>query len=283
MKNIIIFGDSYGDPEYFTSNSKFKYTHTWYEMLKTNYNVINHSVHGSGPHYSFKKYYEFISKEKELSNYICIFLLSGQDRIHFFSRKPDSGTHISWSNTDQKSYLINDKDKSFYNNYNSEIDFLYLTMQEEIEWSNYKNVSFLYVNSILLDLKTFVFFTSTNSLLSNSEETSIKRARPQFNYGKLNNFNFFVYNTLLSRVSEQEFSDLEKIMNQKKYIHYAYKDYRRNHFSQENHEVFYSNIQKLIDNDHRYLTPFKKHLNPSSYYGEVIFDEHIKNDKFIYD
>ena len=41
MKNIIIFGDSYGDPRYALSRLKSKDTQTWYEMLETNYNVIN--------------------------------------------------------------------------------------------------------------------------------------------------------------------------------------------------------------------------------------------------
>ena len=85
MKNIIIFGDSYGDPECITDDLTFIDTNTWYNMLKSNYNVINHCVSGAGPHYSFKQYYDFISNKKRLSDYTCIFLLSGQDRINFFS------------------------------------------------------------------------------------------------------------------------------------------------------------------------------------------------------
>ena len=127
MKHIIIFGDSYGDPKN-KPDLKFKDTRTWYERLESNYNVINHSVEGSGPHYSFKKYYDFISNKKRLSDYTCIFLLSGQDRINFFSRKPHCGTHIVWNKSNQKSYLLEEADKQFYNNFRSEIDFFYLTM-----------------------------------------------------------------------------------------------------------------------------------------------------------
>ena len=275
MKNIIIFGDSYGDPECITDDLTFIDTNTWYNMLKSNYNVINHCVSGAGPHYSFKQYYDFISKNKILDDYICIFLLSGQDRIQFFGRPPNHGTHISWSNTDQKSYLINDRDKSFYENFNSEIDFLYLSMQEEIEWFNSKNISFLYANSILLGLKTIIFVTSSSYVINAKNYRLIK-------YEKLNNSNFFIYPTILSNISEMEFDDIDKLRNEPSRIHFSYKDYRRNHFSPENHVVFYENIEKIIDNDYP-LTLFKKYLNSIDYYGEVVFDEHIEKDKFIYD
>lgn len=271
MKNIIIFGDSYGDPKYSLSKLKFKDTRTWYKMLETNYNVINHSVEGSGPHYSFKKYYDFISNEKNLSNYICIFLLSGQDRINFFGRKPNSGTHIVWSEQNKESYLLDERDKIFYDNFRSEIDFFYLTMHDEINWFNCKNISFLYVNSILLGLKTIVFLTSGTTPIANL-----------VNYNELNNSNFFIYPTILSDISEMEFTDIEQIRNEPERIKYAFSDHRRNHFSQENHEVFYKNIEKIISNNYT-LDAFKSHLNPCDYYGEVFPDEHIEENKFIYD
>ena len=279
MKHIIIFGDSYGDPKN-KPDLKFKETRTWYERLESNYNVINHSVEGSGPHYSFKKYYDFISNKKRLSDYTCIFLLSGQDRINFFSRKPHCGTHIVWNKSNQKSYLLEEADKQFYNNFRSEIDFFYLTMQDEIDWFNLKNLSFLYVNSILLGLKTIVFLTSTSYENVNSVNNVFLNIF--INYSKLNNSNFFTYPNVLSDISEMEFTDIEQIRNEPTRIKYAFSDHRRNHFSQENHDVFYKNLEKIIANDYT-LSAFKKHLNPCSYYGEVSPDEHIEENKFIYD
>ena len=268
-KKIIIFGDSYGDPEYFTSQNKFNDTITWHELLKSNYIVINHSVSGSGPHYSFKKYYEFISKKQRTKDYICVFLLSGQDRINFPGKHPSSGTHIGWDNKNKKSYLINEKDKSFYDDFKSEIDFFYLTMQEEIDWFNYKNISFLFVNSILLGLKTIIFLTSCSY--------DIRGAVLDFE--KMNNSNFFISPTVLSDVSEMEFNDMKK---NKSYSHFAFTDFRRNHFSQENHEIFYKNIEKIINNDY-ILYDFKKHLNPLNYYGTISHNDSIDDNKFIYD
>ena len=271
--NIIIFGDSYGDPEIFSSSNKFKNTNAWYDLLKYNYNIINHSVSGSGPHYSFKKYYEFISKEQKLNDYICIFLLSGPDRINFYSRHPSSGTHIFWDNRNKKSHLIDEKDKVFYNNFKSEIDFFYLTMQDEINWFNCKNISFLYTNSILLGLKTIVFLTSSSYDMIAENERFI-------DYKKLNNSNFFIYPTILSNISEMEFNNIEKIKEKNKScMNYAFKDFRRNHFSQENHEVFYKNIEKIIVNDYK-LDAFKKHLNSYDYYGEI---DYAKPVEFIYE
>ena len=265
MKNIIIFGDSYGDPNYTTDNINFIDIRTWYDMLNSKYNVINHSLSGSGPHYSFKKYYEFITKEQNFDEYVCIFILSGEDRINFYGRTPDCGSSINWN--DNRSYLVDEKDKFFYENFKSEIDFFYLTMQEEIQWFNCKNISFLYVQSILLNLKTIIFLTSASLPSGNSF------------FNQLNFSNFYIFDTILNHISEMEFNDIETL---KENAHYAFNDYRKNHFSQENHEIFYNNIEKLIDNDHE-LSAFKTHLNPSNYYGEVIFDEHLESDKFIYD
>ena len=272
MKNIIIFGDSYGDPRYALSRIKFEDTQTWYEMLDTNYNVINHCVSGSGPHYSFKKYYDFISNKKNFNDYICIFLLSAQDRINFFSRRADSGTHIVWNEQNKESSLLDEKDKIFYDNYRSEIDFFYLTMHDEIKWFNCKNISFLYVNSILLGLKTIVFLTSGKNIAN------------LVNHNELNNSNFFMYPTILKFISELEFTDIEQIRNTftKQRIKYSFSDHRRNHFSQENHEVFYKNIEKIIANDYE-LDAFKKHLNSCDYYGEIFPNENIEENKFIYD
>ena len=86
-----------------------------------------------------------------------------------------------------------------------------------------------------------------------------------------------MYPTILKFISELEFTDIEQ-----KRIKYSFSDHRRNHFSQENHEVFYKNIEKIIVNDYE-LDAFKKHLNSCDYYGEIFPNENIEENKFIYD
>jgi hypothetical protein len=75
MQNkIIIFGDSFADPkERKKENQKVT---TWYESLESDYEIINNALSGTGPHYSFKDYYNFISdNEIRKEDYITIFLL----------------------------------------------------------------------------------------------------------------------------------------------------------------------------------------------------------------
>tara|TARA_Y100000004_G_C8743985_1_gene339567 strand:+ start:20 stop:469 length:450 start_codon:yes stop_codon:yes gene_type:complete len=149
-------------------------------------------------------------------------------------------------------------------------------MQDEINWSNCKNISFLYANSILLGLKTIVFLTS-------SSYDTIAGNEKFIDYEKLNNSNFFIYPTILSYISEMEFNDREKLRDDNEsYMPYSFRDFRRNHFSEENHEIMCKNIKKIIKNDYE-LINFARHLNPTNYYGTVSFDESIDDNKFIYD
>ena len=69
---IIIFGDSFADPE--DRRDENKDLTAWYEFLGQEYKIKNYALSGTGPHYSFKKYYNFISNVEFKEEYICVFL-----------------------------------------------------------------------------------------------------------------------------------------------------------------------------------------------------------------
>ena len=264
---IIIFGDSFADP----ADRKYenKNVTTWYEFLKSDYKITNHALSGTGPHYSFKEYYNFISSDNNKEEYICIFLLSGEDRIHFYNADPQTITHINWNFDKKESWWAEDsnltKQKIYYDTFKSEIDFFFLTMHDELKWSNFKNLGFLYMNSLLFNMKTIVFCTfgiKVLSLMSN-----------HLDFSKLNNSNFYLYPTELGYIAHQEFVDLETAGG------YDFVDYRRNHLSQENHKVLYENIKKMIKNDYEYI-PFVKNINHSQNLGQF---RNSKTGKFIYE
>ena len=56
MKRVWIFGDSFADPNW----EKERYVHeTWYEKLEKQYDEYhNFAFAGTGPHYSFKEFYQ---------------------------------------------------------------------------------------------------------------------------------------------------------------------------------------------------------------------------------
>ena len=269
MQNkIIIFGDSFAD----SADRKYenKNVTTWYESLESDYEIINNALSGTGPHYSFKDYYNFISdNEIRKEDYITIFLLSGEDRIHFPNMAPGEMNDINWDFDKKKSWWIEDpklkKVKVYYDLFKSEIDFLFLTMHDELKWFNLKNVGFLYMNSLLLNMKTIVFCTNGIKVLS--------RMSSFLDITKLNSPNFYLYPTELGHIAHEEFTDLDTVGG------YDFADHRRNHFSQKNHTILYENIKKFIKNDYKTI-PFAKNIDYSYNFGKK---RDTKKDKFIYE
>ena len=298
-KKIIIFGDSFADPR--QHSDKHDSIVAWYESLKSDYEVINIGVSGTGPHYSFKDYYHFINdntykdsegkihkgRHKEhlrrtpnhqvgdfeldyLENYIVIFLLSGEYRIAFPNANPDTITHINWDFDKKESWWCENenlnKEKIYYDSFKSEIDFFFLTQHEELKWSNFKNLGFLYMNSLLFNMKTIVFCTfgiKVLSLMSN-----------HLDFSKLNNSNFYLHPHELGTIAYKEFIDYTSDGDP------GFNDNRRNHFSQENHTVLYKNIKKMINGDYDNFIPFVTNIDYSYNLGEV---NDKSRGKFIYE
>jgi hypothetical protein len=255
-KKIIIFGDSFADP----ADRKYenKNVTTWYEHLNHDYEITNHALAGTGPHYSFKEYYNFISSDKNKEEYICIFLLSGEDRIHFYNADPQTITQINWNFDKKESWWAGDsnltKEKIYYDTFKSEIDFFFLTMHDELKWSNFKNLGFLYMNSLLMGLKTVVFCTFGIKILSRMTYA---------NFAKLNSSSFYLSPIELGLIAREEFVDRGETVG------FDYVDFRRNHLSQENHDILYENIKSIINNKNE-LKPYVKNLNYARNFGKLL-------------
>ena len=268
-KKIIIFGDSFADPEDRRGETQVT---SWYEFLEHDYKIINHALSGTGPHYSFKEYYNFIiDNEIKKEDYICIFLLSGEDRISFPKASPNNITHINWDFNKKESWWAENEDlkkeKRYYETFKPEIDFFFLTMHDDLKWSNFKNLGFLYMNSLLLNMKTIVFCTYGIKILSGMGSF--------LDITKLNTPNFYTYPVELGYISHEEFIDAEKFREQG----HDYVDQRKNHFSQENHTILYENIKKFINNDYN-PSPFTKNIDYSASFGKT---RNTKTGKFIYE
>tara|TARA_Y100000004_G_C8883618_1_gene398710 strand:+ start:22 stop:825 length:804 start_codon:yes stop_codon:yes gene_type:complete len=263
---IIIFGDSYADPE--DNLKENKDVTTWYELLSKKYQIKNFGKAGTGPHYSFTKYYKFISKKQNLNEWICIFLLSGEDRINFYGAPKDSN-NINWDFEKKESWWATgdnlEKEKRFYENFKSEIDFFFLTMHDDLIWSNFKNLGFLYMNSLLLGMKTIVFYTCGLKILNDMIYE---------NFFKLNTSHFHLSTKELGTVASEEIIDKQELDG------YSYHDYRRNHLSQENHIILYENIKNMIKNKNE-LTPYVKNLHYARDFRQMTYTG--KTGKFIYE
>ena len=271
MKKILIFGDSFADP---TSNDgkKFQQDTAWYEFLSSDYDITNYGICGTGPHYSFKEYYDFIQKfmTHEYEDYIVIFFLSGEDRIHYPNTNPRDTSDINWDFQKKESWFYENttqKDtKIYYDAFKSEIDFFFLTMHDELLWSNIKNIGFLYMNSLLLNMKTIVYCTYGRKSLSTSWY--------QKYISRLYNSNFYIHPFEMGYISSEEFKDRNE-------DNYDFMDHRRNHLSQQNHKVLYENIKKIIVNDYKNLIPFVKNIDESKNLGIRKHTE--KTGDFIYE
>ena len=246
MNKIIIFGDSFGDPDY----NKKKAT-AWYEMFK-GYEVTNHCLAGTGPHYSIKNYYDFIRNEPYKDECIIIFLLSGEDRIAFPNADPQHISHINWDFVADQSWFADNsklvKEKEYYHKHRLEIDYVFKTMRDELLWSNYKNLSMLWMNSFLFNIKTISCFISYPHAsiygLTLKEISLLFRSR----LALTDNDNFLLYPYSLSDVAEGE-KEAKDV------------DDRRNHLSQYNHEILYNNLNAFLNGSNNFTDHITKVSN----------------------
>lgn len=237
-KKIIIFGDSYGDPDNGVVENDTR--SSWIEMLSKTYSLESYAKAGSGSHYAINQFYDLLSLDIHLSSTsepthiphfrnlrdtCLIFFLSGQDRINFQGTSPYKGNDIKWNKVEKKSEFLYKKDHSehgkkeydkikfYYETFKDEIDFLYTTWEEEIENLNIKNLGFLYMISQILNelsphfnFKIIIFFTIESSI-----NDHLKQLLKSDQFCVMNNNNFFIYPTLLSEISHLEFINKNKV------------------------------------------------------------------------
>ena len=240
---IIIFGDSFADP---ASGGKYESEEdenfmAWYELLSKKYQIKNFGKAGTGPHYSFKKYYSFITnKRNQFRDYICIFFLSGEDRINFYGA-PKVSNNINWDFVEKKSSWSVaenlEKEEKFYENFKSEIDFFYLTNHDELQWSNIKNLGFLQLFHSLPDVKFFIMFKSRDDV--ELVNTSI-----------FNSENFYVLNFSLSRIKHPD-----------DFVGHFYV----NHLCEKNHQSLENLFKNFLDKDMK-KCDFLFHYNKNEIY-----------------
>ena len=232
MKRVWIFGDSFADPNW----EKERYVHeTWYEKLEKQYDEYhNFAFAGTGPHYSFKEFYQRYESFNE--DDLIVFILSGQDRINFYV-SPSS---------DDRADVLKSHEAEFVNEEN--MTYVMQTFEQEVLNLNKKNESFLYTISRLNKCKICIFFLR-------SEESYIG--------DRLNDTNFYIHKDGLQKVCEDEYINPGEP--------YVEDNKRNNHLVEENHIVFYKIIDNFAKGNTN-IPSFKKHLLDAPDKREFIYD-----------
>jgi len=211
---IYIFGDSYSD---LYSNSRETYN-SWPKLLNRNFDVRNYSKSGKGPQYCFKNFFS------KLNNFtledIIIFILSDPDRIEFFPHETQN-------------FGYDFKEDLFWNNSEkdlTDVEFFYETYKDELKKSNLKNLGFL--KSLNIVKKIIVFYSFKDALLKNSKY--------------INDDKFYFYKTPLENISNKELyiNDYNLRIKEGR----KGRDLRANHFSEQNHLIFYEMLKDIINN-----------------------------------
>lgn len=255
-KKVFIFGDSYADPKGCPS-------YAWHNLLKEKYIVCNYGETGTGPQYSFDRFYDLELQSDDT----VVFLLSDPHRINFYGGSLLKGelSHIVWDEKSKKSYCVFEKYSDnmltsrhmkildYHKKHKDQIDFLFLTQERELLNSSAKNISFLHSKSKEYGLKIIVF-------------EIFKSDRQDMSY--LNNDIFHLYPDFLSIKS------LNEIYEDELQLFDRHSDKRCNHFSEENHYIFYEYINNFMNNI-TWFPEFKQHFR----HCEDVYD----SKKFIYE
>ncbi len=256
IKRVTIHGDSFAEPQWENIHP------TWYGRLKDRWpETVNYGKSGSGPMYSFKKFYE------NLFNYnyedLIIFIMSGGSRINFNIKEAEDEMH-QWNNkvmldiTDNP-YIGDDlPSKSKYDDW-MEINkdrarFAVDIFHDEIVYGNWKYESLLYAASRIQKCKIFVWYLEM-------EESYIQTS--------LNDDHFYVHDEGLADAVENEYVEEERLHEDFSLSHDLH--YKVNHLTEANHEVMYKQVTGFIDG--REIPKFLKNVYRGTY----------NKDEFIYD
>jgi len=288
MNTFYIFGDSYFDDTYYYID-RSQTEKTWIELLKEKYSkkyfFKNYAKSGTGPHHSFNIFNKLLfEKNKIKEKDIILFHISGTDRISFICPEEIEThvtTNIKYDFIKKETYCTVDeydklelteeliKTKKFYDNFRSEINFLFMNMENEIDYNGPKCMSFLYAVSVLYDVRVILFASDVRGKFNN--------------FSKLNNKNFFASDFNLFDLSFDEIFDIEKnnVAGKLKF------DNRNNHFSKENHILMLEYIEKIIERESVEFFKFKRNFKKSDEIFNVVLGEKRSskkdNTEFIYE
>jgi len=167
----------------------------------------------------------------------------------------------------------------YYNTFKNEIDFLYMSFEDEIKYLSQRTISYLYTISKLYDIKMIVFCSNHDNYFHR-------------HYKKLYYDNFFVSHWSLFEISYNEILRSEK----DDYTSKMRDDKRYNHLSKENHVVMINFLTQILNNSYYNLPRFKEDFvkirdaydletDQENYQNlSVSDDQNDKNlDVFIYD
>lgn len=278
MKNFYFFGDSYFDAKICKNSNHELWPDLIESKYKSKFNFHNFSKSGTGPHFAFKIFNKMMFSENIIKkDDVVLFHLSGGDRIDFICSNGIEGymNQICFDYNERTSYCLiennneqmqNEKKKkllTFYESFKNEIEFCFLTFENDIIHMNIKYISFLYTLSKLYGIKVILFSTDK---IGKFHQFSI-----------LNDDNFFMSDYNLFNLSFDEILDNEKhIVSNKVKI-----DKRMIHFSEENHYIMAEYISSIIDNRIDKLPTFKRNFKSVSDVFSYISNS--KNRKFIYE
>jgi len=175
IKRVTIYGDSFAEPQW---NDTGKNTHpTWYGRLKDRWSAtVNYGKAGSGPMYSFKQFYQDLSK----LNYedLIVFVISWPDRICWNSEAAD-----------QMRVPARSKEEAMAKKFTTDI------FRDETVYGNWKYESLLYATSRIQKCKIFIWHTCM-------EESYMKTS--------LNDDNFYVHNESLEEACSNEYVEEQR-------------------------------------------------------------------------
>lgn len=283
MNTFYLFGDSFFDDIWEPNYSWIKRIR---EKYQKKYNYKNFAKCGTGPNYLFYKLYQEIENIQEGD--IFLVHLSSSDRIEFTELRNENMigrlTSIGWNSELKKSYIsitpdeakqdsINEKVLNYYNLFENEINFLFLSMSHELYNINHKNISFLYVLSKLKKIKVILFSDFDTCLTVDDKIYEI-----EIDYEKLNDNNFYIskYNLFDVAIREIKIKYLDQIQET------VFCDKRCNHMSKENHDIMVQYIEKIIDNDYASLPVFIENFKEIGEIYEIKGKNEEKKSKFIY-
>lgn len=262
---IFIFGDSYSIdyeyPHYYNGETG----QCWTDIIREKYDedVVNHSYGGSGPYFSFKKFYEAFEEGHIKENDKIIFMLSSQYRLDFLGVNPGDQSLLP--------IVLNGKSRKtvqhFGVNFSQiayDVQLSHQTFAEEIYRCNIKNIFFLKNLSQLKNLQTIVFLCFDHNHDNDIIHDRIILNDHYINYNKLNDekfklFDKFLYSICINENTYRVDSDISD--NQ-----------RANHLSWKNHKIL-ANV----------ITNFFSNTNLSEKFYEDIISIKTETERFIYE
>mgnify|MGYP001204652451 CR=1 FL=1 len=268
---IYIFGDSYGDKKKHWVHNKgrsYKFASKgpfWYDYLEEYDKVHNFSKSGTSPYYSFDKFYYCYENKLMKRNDKIVFILSSPHRI---------GNNNLGDLILSRQYQGDYEEQKWFEGNTQDILTTYNYLRREIDFINFKNVSFLKFFSQLNESKIIVFKAFDNESFDIDTE---KYPEHLYDLSILNDENFYYYPNILFNITVNEVikNDISiKKTDDWGEVNNSMVDVgRTNHLTDYNHKIFSNIILNFFYNtnfDETFKENFYKKQNINS--SEFIYE-----------